>query len=133
MRTLSGYLCVLLSLFILSSCSDEEKPNFSNAEFLKMARVGDPDLEVIIPSSISETLVHCSDYTPPCRYGLKVVVKNVQLKALFFDHQKDALEAGLRIKGYVARNWVLDDVTGEPILERFVEKYLEAKRASELK
>ena len=129
------YLSIILFLLLTLSCSDEEeqKPNYTNGEFLKMARLGDPNLKVIIPSSISETLVQCSDYTPPCRYGLKVIVKNVQLKALFFDDQKDALEAALRRKGYVARNWVLDDVSGEPILERYVEKYLGAKKASDLK
>jgi hypothetical protein len=26
------------------------------------------------------------------------------------------------------RNWLLDDVSGEPLLERFVEKSLEAKK-----
>jgi hypothetical protein len=127
------YLSLFILLFSISSCSEEEeKPNYSNGEFLKMARIGDPDLKLIIPSSISETLVQCSDYTPSCRYGLKVIVKKIQLKALFFDHQKDALEAALRIKGYVARNWVLDDVAGEPILERYVIKHLGAKKASEL-
>lgn len=112
---------------------EEEKPNFGNKEFLEMGRTGDPDLEVVIPTDISQTLVYCSDYTPPCRYGLKVIVKNVQMKALFYDHQKDALEAALRVKGYVSRNWVLDDVAGEPVLERFVIKYLEAKKASDIR
>ncbi len=124
----------LLFIFLFISCSsDERKPNFGNKKFLEMARKGDPDLELVIPASISETVVHCSDYTPPCRYGLKVIVKKIPMKALFYENQLDALEAGKRIKGYVARNWVLDEVAGEPILERFVTKYLEAKKASEIK
>ena len=125
-------ILLFLGLSLFSCNKKEELPNYSNKEFLEMGRAGDPDLRLIIPKSISETLVHCSDYTPSCRYGLKVVVKNVMMKALFFEQQKDALEAGKRIKGYVARNWVLDDVTGEPILERFVVKYLKATKASEL-
>jgi hypothetical protein len=126
-------LVYILPLILLFSCTkDSPPPNYGNKEFLEMARKGDPDLKLIIPASISETLVHCSDYTPSCRYGLKVVIKKIQLKALYFDHQKDALEVGKRVKGYVARNWVLDDVAGEPILERFVVKYLNAVKASEL-
>lgn len=125
------FLIFILSTFLIS-CNEEEKSNYGNKEFLDMARLGDPDLKVIIPSDISETLVDCSSYTPSCRYGLKVIVKKVQLKALFYDHQKDALESGKRIRGYVSRNWVLDDVIGEPVLERFVTKYLKAKKASEL-
>jgi hypothetical protein len=119
---------------ILASCFSEKKevlPNFSNKIFLEMARKGDPDLKLVIPSDISETLVSCSDYTPACRYGLKVIVKKVEMRALFYENQDDALECGKRIKGYVARNWVLDEVAGEPILERYVTKYLEAKKASE--
>lgn len=124
----------IIPLLFLFGCTGKKTlPNYSNQEFLEMGRSGDPDLKVIIPSDISETLVHCTDYTPQCRYGLKVIVKKVQLKALFYEKQEDALKAGLRIKGYVARNWVLDDVTGEPILERFVEKYLKAKKAIDLK
>ena len=124
----------IIPLLLLFGCTGNKTlPNYSNQEFLEMGRSGDPDLKVIIPSDISETLVHCTDYTPQCRFGLKVIVKKVQLKALFYEKQEDALKAGLRIKGYVARNWVLDDVTGEPILERFVEKYLNAKKAIDLK
>ena len=51
------------------------------------------------------------------------------MAALFYDDQKDALKAAKRIKGYVSRNWVLDEVRGEPVLERFVVKYLKAKKA----
>ena len=119
---------------LLSSCTkDDSVPNYSNQDFLKMAREGDPDLKVLIPSGISEALVHCSEYTPECRYGLKVIVKQLQLKALFYDSQTDALEAAKRVKGYVSRNWVLDDAVGEPILERFVEKSLKGKKALEIK
>ncbi len=130
MRVLSFIFLVSISLL---SCSDDEKPNFSNKEFLEMARRGDPDLKLILPKDISQTVVQCGDYEPACRYGLKVVVKKVELKALFYDEQKNALKAAKRIEGYVSRNWVLDDVRGEPILERFVTEYLEAKKASEVK
>jgi len=98
-----------------------------------MAREGDPELKLILPTSIAETVVDCGDYTPNCRYGLKVVVKNVELKALFYDKQDDALKAGKRARAYVSRNWVLDDVAGEPVLERFVKKYLYAKKAEDIK
>lgn len=112
------------------SCMDEDAvPNYSNKEFLEMGKIGDPDLKVIVPAGITEIVVDCYEYTPACRYGLKVIVKDLTLKALFYDDQESALKAAKRIKGYVSRNWVLDDVVGEPILERYVEKYLLATRA----
>ncbi len=131
---MNKYLLILLPL-VLVSCFSEEKerlPNISNKELLDMARVGDPELELVIPSDISQTLVNCSDYTPSCRYGLKAIVKKVEMRALYFENQDDALECAKRIKGYVSRNWVFDEVAGEPVLERFVVKYLKAKKASEV-
>lgn len=116
-------------LVFFSCTEDTVVSNFGNKEFLDMARAGDPKLKLIIPKSISEAIVDCGEYTPPCRYGMKAIIKKIELKALFYDHQEDALKAAKRIKGYISRNWVLDDVAGEPILERFVVKYLEAKKA----
>ena len=119
--------------FIFLACTKSGVPNYSPQEFEEMAKQGDPDLEVVIPKSISEQLVDCSEYTPPCRYGIIVIIKKIKMRPLYYDDQKKALEAAKRIRGYVARNWVLDDVTGEPVLERFVVKYLNAKKASEIK
>lgn len=121
----------VLSFSFLSCSSDDEKPNFSRDEFLKMAREGDPNLEVIVPSSFTESLVNCGDYKPACRYGYRVKIKRIDAVVLFYEDQKNALAAAKRIKGFVARNWVFDEVRGEPILERFVKKYTQAVDALE--
>lgn len=99
---------------------------------LSMARKGDPNLKIKIPS-IDKALVHCSDYTPSCRLGYIAVIYNLELKILYYEDQTKALKAAKRIKGYVVRNWVLDEVNGEPILEKFAKKYLSAQLASEVK
>lgn len=114
-------------LFIFFACS-KELPNYSPIEFKAMAKEGDPDLRVVVPKNFAEQLVDCDQYKPACRYGIIVVIKNVKMRALYYDDQKKALQAGKRIRGYVSRNWVLDDVRGEPILERFAGKYLKAKQ-----
>lgn len=119
----------LLLFFILVGCFSNEDPTYSRQEIMSMALKGDPDLSVVAPKSIAHAVVDCSDYTPACRYGYKVVVKNLEMGVLFYEKSSDALEVAKRIKGYTARNWVLDDVRGEPVLERFVVKYLDAKPA----
>jgi len=125
---------MFLSFIILGCSSKEEpKPNYGNFEFMGMAKKGDPNLKIILPGSISETVVTCSDFSPPCRYGMKAIIKNIPLIALYYDSQEEALEVALRNKAYISRNWVLDEVTGEPILERFVVKYLNAVKASDIK
>ncbi len=121
-------------LFLVGcSCSPEEKPNWDNQKILELARIGDPNLRIVIPTGITETLIDCNDYNPPCRYGVKVVIKELEMNALYYESQKSALEAARRTDSYITRNWVLDDVRGEPILERFAKKYLEAQRAIEIK
>ena len=94
-----------------------------------MARVGDPNLQLIMPKSVDQAVVKCIDYKPACRFGYKIKIKNIEMIALFYDSQANAAESARYIKGYVGRNWVYDDVRGEPILERFAVKYLEAKKA----
>lgn len=120
----------LLILLFLFSCTSDA-PTYSRDEFLDMARKGDPNLTLVAPKSISHAVIQCSDYTPRCRYGVKVVVKNLEMGVLFYEKPADALKAAKRIKGYISRNWVLDDVRGEPVLERFVKKYLNATAAFE--
>lgn len=114
---------------LLVSCFSEEKPNYSNIEFKDMAQKGDPNMRIVVPKGLADILVDCNQYKPRCRYGYQVIIKNIQMVALYYEDQKKALEAAKRIRGYVSRNWVLDEVTGEPVLERFVVKYLDAKKA----
>lgn len=117
-----------LLLTLLAACTSDA-PTYSREEFLDMAREGDPNLKLVAPKSISHAVINCSDYKPSCRYGVKVIVKNLEMGVLFYEKPKDALKAAKRIKGYISRNWVLDDVRGEPVLERFVVKYLKAEPA----
>lgn len=120
---------LLMTLLILISCSEKELPNYSGSELLAMGRVGDPSLSLVIPKDMATAAVNCYAYTPNCRYGYRIKLKHVEMKALFYDKQENALMAAKRARAYISRNWVFDDVTGEPILERFVVKYLDAKKA----
>ena len=119
----------LVLFVLLISCTASEGPTYSRGEMMEMATKGDPNISVVAPKSISHATVQCSDYTPRCRYGYRIIVKNLEMAVLFYEKPSDALKAAKRIRGYTARNWVLDDVRGEPVLERFVKKYLNAKEA----
>ena len=87
----------------------------------------DPTAALILPKSMSEG-ISCTDYTQGCIGGHTVKVKGLNFIAVEFDNTKNAKKAAKKIKGYYTRNWVLDDVAGEPILERFVVEHLEAKK-----
>jgi hypothetical protein len=53
----------------------------------------------------------------------------MDIKVLYYLNQDRALKSAKRIRGYVSRNWVFDDVRGEPILERLIMKHMDAKPA----
>ena len=122
---LIGHLA--LFLFIGCSCSGE-KPNYNKLDILGMMMEGDPDLEIMVPPSISQPLVRCSEYLPPCQIGYKVKIKNLEVTALYYEDQKNAFKSAKSMRGYHLRNWAFDQVVGEPILERFFKKHLNATR-----
>lgn len=118
-----GLMCLAFSC----SCSNEE-PNYSKEDILSMLREGAPDLEIILPPSINEQLVPCYEFLPPCKNGYKVKIKNMEVTGLYYEDQKKAYKSAKAIRGYHLRNWAFDQVSGEPILERFFEKHLGARK-----
>lgn len=116
----------LFLAFIFNSCSDS--PNLNKEQVLEMLREGDPNLEVMVPLSISQPLVNCGEYLPPCQVGYKVKIKNMEVTGLFYEDQKRAYKSAKSMRGYHLRNWAFDQVAGEPILERFFENEMGAKK-----
>lgn len=114
-------------LFIFISCSKET--TISREALLEKASEADPELEVMIPPSLDKPLVYCNRYRPPCVAGYKIKIKRLEVTALEYETEKAAYKSAKFIKGYVLHNWVFDDVTGEPILERFFTEQIGAKKA----
>lgn len=114
-------------LFVSCSCS-EKKPIWTKEQMLGFAREADPNMKIKI-GDLSKTLVDCRDYTPVCRTGYRVVIKNLMFNALEYNKPEDALVAAKRIRGYYSRNWVFDEVRGEPVLERIIKNNLKGKPA----
>jgi hypothetical protein len=115
-----------ISLSILSaSCTKEVK--YSKEELLKKAQAADSSVQLILPRSINEG-ISCSVYTEGCVSGHTVKVKNLELIAVEFMTEEQAKYAAKKVRGYYSRNWLFDDVTGEPILEEFVSRVLDAKK-----
>ena len=121
---------ILISLFILSaSCTKEVK--YSKETLLSKAQAVDPTITVILPKSMAEG-VTCAEYSEGCLSAHIVRVKNLDLIAVEFMSQGEAILAAKKFRGYYTHNWLLDDVTGEPVLEKFVTEHLEAKKPEEI-
>ena len=91
------------------------------------AKAADPTVSLILPKSMSDG-VSCSDYTPSCLSAHIVQVKGLELIAVEFISQDEAIHAAKKFRGYYFLNWMFDDVAGEPVLEQFVVNELEAKK-----
>jgi hypothetical protein len=120
------FLSLLGILSILNaSCTKELK--YSKEDLLFKAMKADSTVGVVLPKSMNEG-VHCTDYTEGCLSAHIVKVQNLEFIAVEFTNQAQAIHAAKKIRGLYARNWVFDDVTGEPLLVKFVETHLEAKK-----
>lgn len=117
---------ILILLSILSAaCTKEVK--YSKEALLSKALKADPNISFILPKNMTEG-VSCTDYPAGCLSAHIVRVKNLDMIAVEFMSEDEARLAARKVRGYYARNWLLDDVTGEPALEKFVTEGLEAKK-----
>lgn len=115
----------LFFILFLFSCTKELK--YTKEEMLAMAQKADASATFVLPKNMSEG-IHCSDYPEGCVSGYTVKVQNLDFIAVEFMHEEQALYAAKKVRGYYLRNWLFDDVTGEPVLERFMTTSLEAKK-----
>lgn len=124
MKSLLFALFLLLLSILAASCTKELK--YNKEELLKMARAADSSVTLILPDKLTGA-VFCTDYPTGCLSAHIVRVQNLHLIAVEFESEKQAEFAAKKIRGFYLRNWVFDDVRGEPVLEAFVTEKLQAK------
>ena len=113
-------------------CSKEEALTWGPFDIWGVAQKADSTIELVpIPTHESERRILCSDYRlEGCQEGSgkRARVRLVELILLQYDTPKNACLAALAIGQWHGRNWLLDDVTNEPVLEDFVKTTLEGKK-----
>ena len=122
---------ILLFLFlIISSCSDDKI--YTEREMWNMAKEEDPTVELVgIPNHEIHRRILCSQYkVEGCipNSGRRIKVRLVELIVIGFETEEQAKKAADLYGQYYARNWLFDDVAGEPVLESFVKKVYNAKK-----
>jgi hypothetical protein len=108
-----------------AACTKELK--YTKEELYAKAVAAEPTVTFVLPSGLTAG-VSCTDYAEGCVGAHIVRVRGLDLIAVEFLTEAQAVYAAKKIRGYYARNWVFDDAAGEPILERFVAEKLEAKK-----
>jgi len=118
---------ILMNLFFIS-CKEEE-PKYTKEQLYFMAKEIDSNLSFVLPKTLKDG-IKCSDYIEGCLSGHTVRARGLEMIAVEFAFEKQARDAAIKYNGYYLRNWMFDDVSGEPLLEDFV-KLLKAEKPSE--
>lgn len=98
-----------------------------------MAQKADPTVKPLIAESLGGG-IRCKEesgkliYGPGCIGAFKAQVQILDLTILEFDSKESAIKEAKRIGQYQYKNWVFDEVSGEPLLENFVKKAFNAKK-----
>lgn len=118
-------LFLFFTVFWVVSCTKGVK--YSKEELYAKAVAADSTVSFIIPRSLTEG-ISCSAYAEGCLSAHTVKVRGLEMIAVEFMTEEQAKFAAKKVRGYYVRNWLLDDVAGEPVLEKFVTESLEAKK-----
>ena len=117
-------LISILFILLFSSCT---KDTYSKKEITNIAKQFDPSFEEVIPREMTGG-IKCSDYGPGCIRGFTGRVHGLDMIFIEFESEDDAKIEATRIDQYYKWNWVFDDVSNEPMLEKFIEKNYQAHR-----
>ena len=109
----------------LISCTKELKD--TKEDILALAKDADASTTIILPKTLADG-IHCSDYTEGCLSAHIVKVQNLDFIAVEFHNEEQAIYAAKKVRGFYLFNWMFDDITGEPVLERFMTQSLKAKK-----
>ena len=114
---------LFFALFVLSSACTKKLPTYSREEMYGLVKNGDPSVFVYISE---DKKVNCYEYKPVCNVGFTAKVIGLDMIFLQYDTVEDAKKAAAWLGSYHVRNWVLDDVKAEPLLEKFAKEKLSA-------
>jgi len=112
-------------VFLLLSCTKEVK--YTKDQLVDMIKQHDSKATVVLPKTINDG-IQCSDYSEGCLSGHTINILNLEMIAVEFEFEEQAHFAARKYNGLYLHNWLLDDVIGEPKLERFFMENLKAKK-----
>ena len=115
-------LLLLISIMFIS-CEEKiwEKPHM----FKISTEFGKGNWKFVMPTGMDD-IIPCDRYGKGCLSVHRAKYKTIQLIYIEMDSEENARESAKRINAWYSHNWVFDDVSGEPLLERFVQNAYKA-------
>ena len=119
----------LLTLLIFTSCSESE--TYTPMNMFQMAYDFDKSIEEVRVKDKSES-IRCNSYPKGCipLSPKRFKIRMVEMIVVQYHSKKGACQAAKKLDQYYIRNWLLDDVKGEPVLEDFVKTVYKAENPS---
>lgn len=117
-------LVVILTLVFAFACSNDEI--YTRENLYNMGTKVDPNLKIVLPKDLASG-VKCSNYGEGCIRGFEVQHRELSMIFVEYEKPEQAQKFAETVNAYVTRNWLIDDVYGEPVLEDFVKKALKAR------
>ena len=133
MRVILG----IFTLLLLSVSCTKEDPRLNKFDLIKLILAKDKNAEIIkqsIPKG-GKAPIRCENYIDRpegmsysdyeshidsiCARALPVRVINLEIVVIEFNTIDEAKSFGSKLNAFVLKNWVFDDVSGEPDLEKF--------------
>lgn len=116
---------------MLFSCS--ENKTYTPIQMFQMAYDFDQSIEEVRVKEKADSL-DCSMYPKGCipMSPKRFKIRLVKMIVVQFHTEKQACHAAIKLNQYHTRNWLLDDVKGEPVLEDFVKKVYDAKNPQKI-
>lgn len=113
-------LLFFLTSLVLFSCQSEPKEiKLTKAAIEDQLKKVDLTLANINPK---EGALSCADYFTGCVSAYVYQIRKLDFIALEYDSKIHAEKAAKKLNSYSIENWAFDDITGEPVLEKYIVK-----------
>lgn len=115
----------LVFSLILLSCS--ESKTYTPMQMFQMAYDFDKSIEEVRVKDKADS-INCGMYPEGCipMSPKRFKIRLVEMIVVQYRSEAQACAAAKKLDQYYVRNWLLDDVKGEPVLEDFVKKVYSA-------
>ena len=110
---------------VLVSCGNDM--HYTRRQFYQLGRAHDPNFSVVVDEEMRDW-ARCFDYGQGCVETFTAIYQGVSFVCVQYERAEQAQYSARALNAYLVKNWLLDQVRGEPTLEQFVIKAWGATR-----